>query len=394
MLNRRILRVKAMQNLYAFQQSKISVFHVANNMISERFTPDWDTEELVAEKMKLDKKEAQAIFKTTYNKEATIIADEVNTEVKNAIVDAKNFYSQQMDKDFRHFRENISRYTHNVYYLYLLLLKLLVEITEIISNEWQEKQRKTASRDNTQVQSKSELNLVLNNVIQTLKTNEALNNEMKQYQVSWQSKLDILRHWYKDRLKADEKYQQYLKKSNPGQEQDAEIANHILRKLVLKDDILTPWFEEIDICWNEDRKVVKSMLSKTLKSVEAGDGELELAVLSPNWEEDLAYCKELYTQTVLNEKINEELLQQRIKNWEIDRIASIDYILLQMAISEMVFFPNIPIKVTINEFIEISKNYSTPKSKTFINGVLDVIANKLTQEGKIRKSGRGLIDNK
>jgi len=394
MLNRRILRVKAMQNLYAYQQNKVSVFHIASNMISERFTPDWGTDEAVVEQMKLDKKEAQVLFKDKYNKDDTIIADEVNTEVKNAIVDAKNFYKQQVDKDFRHFRENITTYTHNVYYLYLLLLKLLLEIAEIISSEWQEKKRKIASRDTTQIQSKSELNLVLNNVVQTLKTNKALNDAMMQYQVSWQAKIDTLRQWYKERLKTDEKYQQYLKKSNPGQEKDAEIADYILRKLALKDDILTPLFEEIDICWDEDRKVVKSMMSKTLKSIESEGGELELAVLSPNWEEDLAYCKELFTQTVRNEKFNEKILQERIKNWEIDRIASIDYILLQMAISEMMFFANIPIKVTINEFIEISKNYSTPKSKSFINGVLDVIANNLTQEGKIRKSGRGLIDNK
>lgn len=392
MLNRRILRVKAMQNLYAFQQNKISAYHAGEEQIVNTFTPDWDTEEGMAAEMKVNKTSALAIFKSNFDKDQIILNEEVNAPVKNAVVEARNYYRQQTEKDIRHFRQNIIRYTDNVYFLYLFILQLLPKTADIISQEWQDKNKKQHSVPG--VQSETALNLVLNDVVTLLRTHEDFRKVIAEYKVSWQPYLDDLRRWYKERLKQDEQYQKYLTESAPDFNTDQEMAEYIVKKLVLKDDILTPVFESLNICWTEDRKIVKSMLGKSLKSVSKDSNSLELALLSPNWEDDLQYCLELYKYTIEDEKINEEIISKRIKNWEIDRIANIDYILLQMAISEMVHFPNIPIKVTINEFIEISKNYSTPKSKKFINGVLDVIANELTREGKIRKSGRGLIDNK
>ena len=394
MLNRRILRVKAMQNLYAFQQSKFSAYHAGADMIIQNVTPGWDTEESMVEEMKTNKNNALAIYKANFQKDNIVLDEEVNISIKSAVVEARNYYRQQTEKDVRHFRQNIVRFTDQVYYLYLLLLQFLPKVADMISNEWHEKQKKLSTRESATVESKTGLNLVLNDVVAILRTNEKLNALQQEKKVSWQPYLDELRRWYRDRLKQDELYQKYLSKKEPDFAADLEIAEHIIKKLALKDDTLTPVFEALDICWTEDRKIVKSMLTKTLKSVSEDSHDLELALLSPNWEEDLQYCLDLYQYTVREEKQNEEILSKHIKNWEIDRIASIDYILLQMAISEMVNFPNIPVKVTINEFIEISKNYSTPKSKTFINGVLDVIATELTKEGKIRKSGRGLIDNK
>ncbi|MGB3466885.1 MAG: transcription antitermination factor NusB, partial [Cyclobacteriaceae bacterium] len=93
-------------------------------------------------------------------------------------------------------------------------------------------------------------------------------------------------------------------------------------------------------------------------------------------------------------KYFEEIIANRAKNWEVDRMATMDKIILKMALTEMINYPGIPTKVSINEYIELSKNYSTPKSKQFINGVLDVLAEDLVKDGVIKKSGRGLIDNK
>lgn len=383
-----------MQNLYAYQQNKNSAYYATEDKIVQAFTPDWDTGEQLAEEMKLNKKQALEIFKNHFDKDQIVIDEHVDLPVKNAVVEARNEYKKYVSKDLKHFQQNIIRYSENTYYLYLLILQLLPEIAKIISNEWQEKQKKKATSDVVEVHSKSTLNLVLNQGVSLLKTHQELNAEFNSNNVSWKPHIDELKRWYRDRLKTDEDYQKYITINKPNEEQDLNIVNHIIKKLVLKDEILTPVFEAIDICWSEDRNVVKSMLKKTLNSINLKNNDLELAVLSPNWEEDLQYCIDLFKFTIKDEKQNQEILSKRIKNWEIDRIATIDYILLQMAISEMVNFPNIPVKVTINEFIEISKNYSTPKSKTFINGVLDVIASELTKEEKIRKSGRGLIDNK
>ena len=153
--------------------------------------------------------------------------------------------------------------------------------------------------------------------------------------------------------------------------------------------------EDRDLNWSEDRAIIKSLVTKTVKSIEEVNlDDFELQELSYNWEDDKAFFVKLYEDTNQVEPKYEALIARKTKNWEIDRIAITDKIILDMAIAEMINFQSIPIKVTINEYIEIAKKYSTPKSKLFINGVLDVIAEELQSSGDVKKSGRGLIDNK
>jgi N utilization substance protein B len=146
--------------------------------------------------------------------------------------------------------------------------------------------------------------------------------------------------------------------------------------------------------WAENKAILRSMVLKTIKSLEEDVSDFELAELSYNWDEDKHFFETIFNQTVHESEKYEELIASKSKNWDLDRISETDKILLLMAIQEMINFPGIPVKVTINEYIEVSKKYSTPKSKQFINGVLDVIAVDLQKEGVIKKSGRGLIDNK
>ena len=115
--------------------------------------------------------------------------------------------------------------------------------------------------------------------------------------------------------------------------------------------------------------------------------------LRPNWEDDRSFFEELYDLTLRNDEEYEQLISEKSKNWAADRIASLDNVIMKMAIAEMIHFRSIPIKVTINEYVDISKLYSTQKSRQFINGMLDVIAQELQQKNMIRKSGRGLMDN-
>jgi N utilization substance protein B len=151
--------------------------------------------------------------------------------------------------------------------------------------------------------------------------------------------------------------------------------------------------EKSDLYWTENKAILRSLVLKTVKAIEE-DQDFELAELSYNWEEDKQFFETIYDKTLINGEIYDDLIASKTKNWDIERISDTDKILLQMAIQEMINFPGIPVKVTINEYIEVSKKYSTPKSKQFINGVLDVIAVDLQNKGVIKKSGRGLIDNK
>ena len=144
--------------------------------------------------------------------------------------------------------------------------------------------------------------------------------------------------------------------------------------------------------WVENKDIIKSLVNKTLKSIT--DEDAVLAPLSYQWEDDKQFFADIFDTTLKQELWSEKLIAESAKNWDKDRIAQVDMILLKMALSEMRNFPSIPVKVTINEYIEMSKKYSTPKSKKFINGLLDVLANDLMASGTIKKSGRGLIDNK
>jgi N utilization substance protein B len=136
------------------------------------------------------------------------------------------------------------------------------------------------------------------------------------------------------------------------------------------------------------------MSDKTLKSLEEGSSIIEIQKLSLDWEEDKEFIEKLFVAASQLEKEYHDLIANNTKNWEVERLPLTDRVILQMAIAELISFPNIPVKVTINEYIELAKQYSTPKSRQFINGILDVISKDLKQSGKIKKSGRGLMDNK
>jgi transcription antitermination protein NusB len=176
-------------------------------------------------------------------------------------------------------------------------------------------------------------------------------------------------------------------------EEEKKLINQIY-KIVLKDKDMMSFFEDRDFNWAENRSIVKNLVLKTIKAIEEKDVSLNLLALSTNWEEDKIFFKELYDKTIAGDKELEQIVTEKVKNWDIERVAVLDRVILKLAISEMMNFPSIPVKVTINEYIELSKLYSTPKSKQFINGILDTASGELLKNGKIRKSGRGLIDNK
>jgi len=173
-------------------------------------------------------------------------------------------------------------------------------------------------------------------------------------------------------------------------------VKHIFKNIIFKEKNLQSLFDEQDLNWVENKTIVKSLVNKTIKIFGEPEGEedVRLLDLSANWEDDKAFFEDLYYQTLQDDEKYEAMVATSVKNWDVERVALLDKIILKMALCEMHIFRSIPVKVTINEYIEISKLYSTPKSKQFINGVLDKMAQELTTKGDIRKSGRGLIDNK
>ncbi len=176
-----------------------------------------------------------------------------------------------------------------------------------------------------------------------------------------------------------------------GFNEDKKFISNVFSKIIINHESLYQNLEEQSIFWNDDIEFVIGMIIKSFRSFKASSDEnVKLMSLFKN-EEDKDFVKRLFRKTVLNHNENEELISKFIKNWDVERVAFMDIIVMSLAIAEMTEFSEIPVKVSLDEYIEIAKFYSTQKSNIFINGILDKIVEYLKKEGKIKKVGRGLI---
>ncbi|WP_114749000.1 transcription antitermination factor NusB [Pleomorphovibrio marinus] len=392
MLNRRILRVKAFQTLYAFQQCKASNQNLAYDWIKAQFLPDLNSME-VQDKVKLRKEAEQCIRLFDAQLEGNPHEDgehspKINNMAKAALVQFK----KQNEKDLEFLSNNMVTAAERIPSLYLLSIAILIGFGEHLEKEL-DKRKKLGNKGNSLA---GESNLAKNKVLVFLKEKSPIEQEFVRHHVFREEIADEIRQWFREHVKSQEDYLEYSKNPSPSWEDDMEILQTLLKKVVFKNDTILSFFQEKDINWSENRPVVRSLALKVLKNLD-GEGlpsEEFLPELAINWEDDKEFFQNIFNLSVRSEKEFSGLIAEKAKNWDIERIAQTDKVILTMALTEMVNFPSIPVKVTINEFIDISKTYSTPKSKQFVNGLLDVLAKELTDSGKIRKSGRGLIDNK
>ncbi len=390
MLNRRTLRIKAMQAIYAYMQAEGSDYYLALDQIEATFLPDLNSME-VQDRKKLEgqSKIATILFKEWYETRQ-FDTEEADKEIRDAVNNAVRYYETQLKKDFRLYGSQMVHAVEKIYDHYLLLLQMNEVLVRLIENE----EEKRASRF-TEKKELNFKNFLRNGVVQKLLANKSYQERIIRRNISWGSNTDQMKQWYRTLFKTDETVAAYLQQPHHTYDEDHELVKYIYKELIFKDETLQKYFEEQDMNWAENKQIVKSLVNKTIKSLEeTADENLPLLDLSANWEDDKIFFEDLYNQTIQENAAYETLITNQIKNWDVERVALIDKIILKMALCEMHIFRSIPVKVTINEYIEISKLYSTPKSKQFINGVLDKIAQELTDKGNIRKSGRGLIDNK
>ncbi|MCS6796832.1 MAG: transcription antitermination factor NusB, partial [Raineya sp.] len=205
-------------------------------------------------------------------------------------------------------------------------------------------------------------------------------------------------------FKDNEQYKSYYQNASPSIEQDWAIVDYLFRHFLFHKEanednpeqksVLKAFFEENDLNWIENREILKSLVLKTLKKVKENPENFELPTLSLNWQDDKEFFRDLFEKTLQESEHLEKRIAEKTQNWESDRLFQTDKILIMMGLAEMIHCPSIPVKVTINEYVELAKQYSTPKSKIFVNGLLDRISKDLLQEGIIRKSGKGLLDNR
>jgi len=395
MLNRRILRVKAFQNIYAFEQCKGSNLNLAKDFIQESFLPDLNSME-VQDKVALGKDAAQAItiFEANISGNQVVDSDTANPKINAVVLQALDQYHKANKADRNFLLKNMVTSAEKIPQLYLIAIELLLAFSNHVEKEIEKKKR--LAKDNSPIAIGSELNLAQNKVLLKIKTSPLYQAAITRHNVSLDDIELEIREWFREYVKPLEAYTDYLKIINPDLQQDYEIADIILKKVIFKNEVILNYFSEKDLSWTENKSVVRSLASKVLKNAANSeiDGDNALPELAINWEEDKEFFQNIFNFTIDGSEESKMLISQRTKNWDIDRLAFTDKIIISMALAEMKNFPSIPVKVSINEYIDISKTYSTPKSKQFVNGLLDVMSKELTEAGKIRKSGRGLLDNK
>ena len=229
-----------------------------------------------------------------------------------------------------------------------------------------------------------------NKLIKQLENNLQLNKYLNDNKLSWVNYPELIKNLYLE-IKDSDIYQNYMNSEQRSYKQDKKFITDLFAKVIILHEPLHQNLEEQSIYWNDDLEFVTGMIIKTLKGFKATSDESEELMLLFKNEDDKDFAKRLFRKTVLNHAEYQNLIADYIKNWDIERVAFTDIVVMALAISELIEFNEIPVKVTFDEYIEIAKFYSTQKSNVFINGVLDKIVADLKKEGKIKKTGRGLV---
>ncbi len=277
---------------------------------------------------------------------------------------------------------------NNMYVLYLLMLSLLAELHRLAQKHVSHASKKylTTEEDgfpNPQkfVKNRLLLQIANNNLLQEMLSEKKLNN--------WYLNEEYVKILYKE-IVASDIYKSYMRNGKDSYGDDQELVLQLFKQIIAPNEKIYEYFEDDKLTWVDDFPIINTYLVKRLKKTSETTNEKFFLPALLKDEQDMVYANELLVKTLLNNEKWEAEIEGKTPNWDNDRIAEIDSIILKMAICELLNFPTIPEKVTLNEYLEIAKEYSTPKSSIFINGVLDKLAKEYKTEGRLQKIGRGL----
>ncbi|MFV0305243.1 MAG: transcription antitermination factor NusB [Moheibacter sp.] len=272
------------------------------------------------------------------------------------------------DAEQRVVEKNMLKGVDEIYDLYIYLINLLCFQKRIAENKIELAKNKNFP---TEQDLNPNLKFVSNKLFQFLEENEELNSYLeKNSQLNWDLLDTYSNSLYKE-IVASEEYQNYMNNSETSFEEDKKFLIDIFEKIIAPSENLHDWLEELNIHWADDVHIANSMTIATLKSfIPKSTSNFKLFKVYKD-DSDREFVIELFRKTIRYSDEALKQIEEKATNWELDRIATLDLILLQMALTEIQYFPNIPPKVTLNEYIELSKVYSTEKSKVFVNGILD-----------------------
>ena len=268
------------------------------------------------------------------------------------------------------------------YDMYNYLLLLMVEITK-------QAERKQSAAKSKLLPTAEELypntKFVDNRFIAQLEVNKQLLEFSETQKKTWENESEFIKSLCEKIMDSDI-YKEYMASETSSYEEDREVWRKIYKRIIFNNPELDQVLEDQSLYWNDDKEIVDTFVLKTIKRFEEKNGAKQELVPEFKDEEDQDFARRLFRRTILNADYYRHLISENTRNWDLDRVAFMDVIIMQIALAEILSFPNIPVSVSLNEYVEIAKLYSTPKSGSFINGTLDGIVNVLKKENKLTKN--------
>ena len=288
----------------------------------------------------------------------------------------RSFYEKQLFKSLA-----------GIYEFYYFVLAFPSFLKHVVELELETEQAKHFPSDEDM---KLHQSIVQNSYISLMESNKTWQEKTKKSPYHWENHKDIIRNIFIE-LKKDETFRTYALSKPKNLTEDRKIIQHLLNEIADKNELFNFQMEELQLNWQDDKTVIMNAVNKSLRLLKDAESEF-ISVPDQETEELEMFAKELYGKVLQHNSELSALIEDKTKNWDMERIAVTDTILLKMALCEILHFSSIPVKVTINEYLEIAKTYSTPNSKNFINGILDAIQKELKASNKVVKEGRGLIE--
>lgn len=306
----------------------------------------------------------------------------INRElIRIKIVQLTYAYYQNGNRNLDNAEKELLFSLSKAYDLYNLLLLLIVAITNEERHRIEIGQQR-ARREGT---AEPSTKFVDNKFALQLENNKMLRDSVEAMKLSWTDNIEFIRKMCA-LIEESEIYREYIESDDDSYEADREVWRRIYKQIIQENDDLDSLLEERSLYWNDDKDVVDTFVLKTIRRFEPKNASRQELLPEYKDEEDREFARKLFRATILNADTYQRYMSEASRNWDFSRLAYMDVVIMQIAIAEMLTFPNIPVSVTINEYVELAKLYSTFKSGGYINGMLDNIARHLIKTGKMMKT--------
>ena len=306
----------------------------------------------------------------------------INREIiRNNVVQLTYAYYQNGNKNIDSAEKELLFSLSKAYDLYAYMLALIPAVARE-SRKYLEVAQSKAQREGTAMPSQK---FAYNRFAIQVEQNTALNDILDAKKISWNDHPEFVNKLYLQ-ITDSQIYKEYMDSSDDSYEADRELWRKLYRTLIENNEGIDSILEEESLYWNDDKEIVDTFVVKTIKRFDEKAGHKQAILPEYASEEDIDFARKLFRAAILNADEYQHYMGEMSRNWDFNRLAFMDVIIMQIAIAEMMTFPGIPINVTINEYVEIAKLYSTPRSGGYINGILDPIARMLVKSGRMLKT--------